>query len=135
MRSKLHYLATFVLVSIACVNIWAFNQYVSRFPPKEADERVIWEQRLAAIQSVLISAGYRNGDVGYLPAGALKGQTTAREEVDWVHVRYTMIPLNVLYNTVEAPFVVAQFTGEVAGFTKLYDPGNGWALYQRKSSQ
>ena len=96
MRSKLHYLATFVLVSIACVNIWAFNQYVSRFPPKEADERVIWEQRLAAIQSVLISAGYRNGDVGYLPAGALKGQTTAREEVDWVHVRYTMIPLNVL---------------------------------------
>ena len=136
MRSGLCYVAGIAVTVIACVNIWQFNQYVSGFPPKESDHRFIWERRLTGVQAALIKAGYHSGNIGYMPAGVLKGNpATDREQVDWVHVRYTMIPLNVLENTLDAPFVVAETSGDLKGFTRLYETPDGWVLFQRNSSQ
>ena len=135
MRSILCYAAGIVVTVIACANIWQFNQYVSSFAPREFDYRFIWEQRLRGVREVLITAGYRSGNIGYMPAGVLKGNPkTEGEQVDWIHVRYTMIPLNVLENTLDAPFVVAE-SRNLEGFTRLYETGDGWALFQRNSSQ
>ena len=136
MRSALCRLATVVLVAVACVNIWHFNQYVSNLPPRASDDRIIWERRLSGIRVALWKAGYHSGNVGYMPAGVLKGNPrTSRENVDWVQVRYAMIPLNVLQDTLEAPFVVAEFPGDLDGFSTLYDARNGLVLLQRKPQQ
>jgi hypothetical protein len=136
MRSILCYAAGIVVVVISCVNVLHFNGYVSNLPPRHLDERFIWEQRLAGIRAVLSEAGYNKGDVGYMPAGVLQGHPrTDREVVDWIQVRYAMIPLNVVQDTLEAQFVVAEFSGDLEGFTKLYDARNGWALFRRNSQR
>lgn len=136
MRSGLRYLAAIVLVACACVNIGHFTRYVSNLPPRQSDDRIIWEQRLSGIRDALRKAGYNSGTVSYMPAGVLQGrQRTEREDVDWVQVRYAMIPLNVLQDTLDAPYVVAESSGSLEGFTTLYDARNGWVLLQRKSQQ
>lgn len=120
----------------AGVNIWQFNQNVWNLPPRESDHRIIWEQRLSGIREALRSAGYARGNIGYMPAGVLQGKPrTEREGVDWVQVRYAMIPLNVLQDTLDAPYVVAESSGSLEGFTTVYDPHNGWVLLQRNSPQ
>ena len=136
MRSTLCRLSIVVLIAVACVNIGHFNQYVSNLPPRASDDRIIWERRLSGIREALWKAGYHSGNVGYMPAGVLKGNPrTSREDVDWVQVRYAMIPLNVLQETLDARFVVAEFQGNLEGFTTLYDAKNGLVLLQRKSQQ
>ena len=132
-RSNLRYLAGILLVVCSCINIAHFVQYVSNLPPRQSDDRIIWEQRLTGIRDALRKAGYTTGNIGYMPAGVLQGRPrTGREDVDWVQVRYAMIPLNVLQDTLDAPYVVAESSGGLDGFTTLYDAHNGWVLLQRK---
>jgi hypothetical protein len=136
MRSNLRYLAGVVLVACACVNIGHFSRYVSYLPPRQSDDRIIWEQRLTGIREALRKAGYNSGNIGYMPAGVLQGRArTEREDVDWVQVRYAMIPLNVLQDTLDAPYVVAESSNGLEGFTTAYEAHNGWVLLQRKSRQ
>jgi len=136
MRSKLRYLVGVVLVACACVNIGQFSRYVSNIPPRQSDDRIIWEQRLTGIREALRKAGFNSGNIGYMPAGVLQGRArTDREDVDWVQVRYAMIPLNVLQDTLDAPYVVAESSSGLEGFTTVYEARNGWVLLQRKSRQ
>ena len=133
MRSKLRYLAGAVVVVCACVNIAHFTQYVFNLPPRPSDDRIIWEQRLDGIRDALRKAEYSSGAIGYMPAGVLQGKSrTEREDVDWVQVRYALIPLNVLQDTLDAPYVIAQSSREVEGFTTVFDAHNGWLLLQKK---
>jgi hypothetical protein len=54
---------------------------------------------------------------------------TEREDVDWVQVR--LIPLNVLQDTLEAPYVIAETSRGVDGFATIYNPNNGWVLLKK----
>ena len=136
MRSNLRYIAGIIVVVCATLNIGQFARYVFNLPPRQSDDRIIWEQRLDGIRNALRKAGYNSGDIGYVPAGVLQGTArTEREDVDWVQVRYAMIPLNVLQDSLEAPYVIAESTHEVEGFTTFYDGSNGWILLQKKAPQ
>jgi hypothetical protein len=136
MRPKLRYLACVVVIICATLNIAQFTRHVINMPPRQSDDRIIWEQRLEGIRNALRKAGYTSGNIGYMPQGVLNGKArTEREDVDWVQVRYAMIPLNVLQDSVDAPYVIAESTHSLEGFTTLYDGRNGWILLQRKVPQ
>jgi hypothetical protein len=93
----------------------------------------MWEHRLAGIRGMLTKVKYTSGNIGYMPAGVLQGnRRTEREDVDWVQVRYAMIPLNVLQDSLDAPYVIAESSRAVDGFETIYDGGNGWILLQKK---
>ena len=136
MRLKLRYLAGVVVIICAILNIAQFTRHIFNLPPRQSDDRIIWEQRLDGIRNALRKAGYTSGDIGYMPAGVLMGKArTEREDVDWVQVRYAMIPLNVLQDNLDAPYVIAESTHSLEGFTTLHDGGNGWILLQRNVPQ
>jgi len=132
MITRLRYLAAIALVLYAIVNVGRFAQHFLTYPPRESDDRVIWEKRLTGIRNALIRVKYNSGNIGYMPAGVLKGKRrTEREDVDWVQVRYAMIPLNVLQDSLDAPYVIAESSRTVDGFETIYDGGNGWILLQK----
>jgi hypothetical protein len=133
MITKFRYLAGLVLVLCAIVNVGWFAQHVLlTYPPRETDDRIRWEKRLTGIRNALIRVSYNSGDIGYMPAGVLQGrQRTEREDVDWVQVRYAMIPLNVLQDSLDAPYVIAESSHSVEGFETIYE-GNGLMLLQKK---
>lgn len=133
MITKFRYLAAVALVLCAIVNVGWFAQHVFTYPPRESDDRIMWEKRLTGIRNALIRVRYNNGNIGYMPGGVLQGkQRTQREDVDWVQVRYAMIPLNVLQDSMDAPYVIAESSRPVEGFETIYDAGNGLILLQKK---
>src|SRR4051812_28983881 len=133
MIAKLRYIAAAVLVVCAFVNLGQFVKDIFTFPPRQTDDRIIWEQRLTGIRNALRKAEYTSGNIGYMPAGVLRGNPrTDREDVDWVQVRYAMIPLNVVQDSLNAPYVIAESSDDVEGFDTLYDGHNGLILLQRK---
>ena len=133
MIARLRYLAAAFLVVCAFVNVGQFIEDVFTFPPRESDDRIIWEQRLTGIRNALRKVDYNSGNIGYMPAGVLQGnRRTDREDVDWVQVRYAMIPLNVLQDSLDAPYVIAESSRDVDGFETAYDGHNGWILLQKK---
>jgi hypothetical protein len=130
---KLRYLAALAVVVCAFLNVGRFIEIAFTFPPRETDDRIIWEQRLMGIRGALIRARYTSGNIGYMPAGVLQGKKrTEREDVDWVQVRYAMIPLNVLQDSLDAPYVIAESSHGVDGFETVFDGGNGWLLLEKK---
>ena len=133
MITKLRHLAGLALVLCAIVNIgWFAQRVVLTYPPRETDDRIKWEKRLIGIRNALIRARYTSGNIGYMPSGVLQGkQRTEREDVDWVQVRYAMIPLNVLQDSLNAPYVIAESSYPVPGFETLYE-GDGLMLLQKK---
>jgi hypothetical protein len=132
MRARLRYVLGVALVLCACVNIGQFAHDVFNLPPRQSDDRIIWERRLDGIRDALRKEGYTSGPIGYMPAGVLQGKPrTEREDVDWVQVRYALIPLNVLQDTLEAPYVIAETSGGVDGFATIYNPNNGWVLLKK----
>jgi len=135
MMARLRCLAIAALVLCAVVNVGRFAHVALTYPPRESDDRIIWEQRLNGIRGELTRLKYTSGTIGYMPAGVLQGnRRTVREDVDWVQVRYTMIPLNVLQDSLDAPYVIAESSGpvDVDGFETILDGGNGWILLQKK---
>jgi hypothetical protein len=133
MMARLRCIAAAVLVFCAFVNLAQFMKDIFTFPPRQTDDRVVWEQRLTGIRNALRKAEYNSGNIGYMPAGVLQGKVrTDREDVDWVQVRYAMIPLNVLQDSLDAPYVIAESAQDVAGFETVYDGHNGLILLQKK---
>ena len=133
MIARLRYLAAALVVVCAFVNVGQFIKDVFTFPPRQSDDRIVWEQRLTGIRNALLKANYTSGNIGYMPAGVLQGnQRTSKEDVDWVQVRYAMIPLNVLQDSLDAPYVIAESSHEVDGFETVYDGQNGLILLQKK---
>ena len=133
MIAILRWLAAAVLIVCAFVNLGQFIEDIFTFPPRQTDDRVLWEQRLTGIRNALRKANYNSGNVGYMPAGVLQGkERTDREDVDWVQVRYAMIPLNVLQDSLDAPYVIAESSSGVDGFETVFDGRNGLILLQKK---
>src|SRR5262245_18887031 len=114
MIRRFRHLAALALVLCGLVNVGRFAQKAFTYPHRETDDRIICEQRLNGIRNALIRVQYTSGTIGYMPAGVLQGKRrTAREDVDWVQVRYAMIPLNVLQDSLEAPYVIAESSHDV----------------------
>ena len=141
-RSLLSFIVAILVVAAACANIWRFTGNVAKLPPRESDGRIIWENRLREIQQTLVAAHYRSGDVGYVAASVLKGHPrSAQDEVNWILARYVLIPLNLRQDSLDAPYVIADFSGSEPapeipeGFVQAYDAHNGLLLLQRQSRQ
>ena len=133
MIRRFRHLAALALVVCGIVNVGRFAQHALTYPPRETDDRIIWERRLTGIRNELIRIQYTSGDIGYMPAGVLQGKRrTQREDVDWVQVRYAMIPLNVLQDSTDAPYVIAESSYDVDGFETIYNGRNGLLLLRKK---
>ena len=141
-RSLLSLVVAIVIVAVACANIWRFTENVAKLPPREADGRVIWENRLGEIQRKLLAARYTSGDIGFMPGSVLRGQQrSVQDDVNWVLARYVLIPLNVKQDSMDAPYVIADFSGSAGppqipdGFIQAYDAHDGLLLLRRQSRQ
>jgi hypothetical protein len=110
--------------------------------PREADVAVISEDQLRFVRDVLMKAGYWRGDVGYMPAGVLRGQPpTQRDDDQWILTRYVMIPWNIRRDNLDAPYVLVDGTRTStpvetpAGFARIYASANGLVLFKNLSVQ
>ena len=142
LKDRTRFVVEIILVAAVFANLWRLTQTLKPVKPREADEMVVWENRLAPVRGALIEARYSERDLGYMPAGVLNGRPrTADEDIHWVQARYVMIPWNLLQNSLAARYVIADFTGSEfrpavpAGFTKLYDSNDGLILIERTSPQ
>jgi len=137
-RPKLRFL---LAVAIACsvpINIWRALDDLRTLPTPGKDDVSSWEARLTEIEAALIRAHYRSGDIGYMPAGVLKGRPrTPSEDINWAIARYVLIPLNLKQDSLDPPFVIADFSGETdrqipQGFTSVYEEPDGLVLMKKK---
>ncbi|HEY2380465.1 MAG TPA: hypothetical protein VGK48_04715 [Terriglobia bacterium] len=132
-------LVSALLVFVSFLNLVQLNQTLRWVKPREADDVVVWEDRLRFIRDELMKAGYWRGDVGYMPAGILNGRPqTLDDDRNWVQARYGMIPWNLLQNSSSAPYVLVDATRINApahipeGFSKVYESKTGLILLKRR---
>ena len=130
------------IVVVAFLNLWQVNKSLRWVRPREADDVVILEDRLRYVRNALMKDGYWRGDVGYVPAGVLRGASaTSRDDQQWVLVRYVMIPWNVLQNVSAVPYVLVDGTRTgkpiqpPEGFSTVYDSTDGFVLLKRVPRQ
>src|SRR5262245_62011134 len=140
-RNGLQYVAGLALVVMACVNAGAYLLSVADIPPRSSEDTVAWETRLLQIRYTLLLSGYSRGDVGYMPANVLRGsKRTKDDDINWVHARYTLIPLNVKQDSLDAPYVIIDYRGDPSvpmapsGFTVKYDDAVNSMLLLRRMS-
>ena len=137
--NRLQFLAGVALVVAAFLNLGQFHHSLAILPIREQEEMVVWETRLSGIRYALTLAQYESGaPVGYISGAALRGlPSTPEHSTRWAQARYVMIPWNVVQDTMEARYVIVDSSGEnvnvevPAGFTKVYDSGDGLLLLQR----
>jgi len=110
--------------------------------PRNQDDVVVLEQRMIGVRNALLEVRYRGGDLGYMPAGVLNGNSkTDAESARFVQASYVMIPWQLREDTLAAPYVIVDSSLDRAeihipdGFTKLYDSGDGFVLLQKTRQQ
>ncbi len=130
------------IVVAAGLNLWSFIYQASTLKPRREEPVVISESRIIGVRDALLKAHYLHGDVGYIPGRVLEGGArTIEEDTDWLHFRYGMIPWNLVQDTLNAPFVVLDFTrwtdpAELpSGFVAVYESGDGLILLRRANPQ
>jgi hypothetical protein len=131
-----------ILVAFTYWNLWSFSVGVGRLPAREYDPVVAWEDKFLRIHYALITEDYHSGNIEYVTARSLRGEPrTVEDDLHWFHLKYVAIPLNLVRNMPDTPYVLGDFTSgdpipEVPeGLTKLHDSGNGLILYKRNASQ
>ena len=122
--------AGIVIVSGAALNLWRAVGNAAGLS-HNSDDLISWENHLRGIRGELVAAHYRTGSIGYMPLEVLRGhKRTEREDVNWVEVRWVLIPFKVLQDSLDAPYVILDSTGshgapEVpAGFASYYEDGS-----------
>jgi hypothetical protein len=141
-RSILQRIAGLVVIVVACWNVWTLTLRVLTFGSREEDSNVVFERLWIPFFIEFVKADYRIGDVGYITARTLRGeQPTNDDKVRRVNFYYAAIPLNVVPDTLNAPFVIADFAVSgppdqlPQGFDKVYDGGNGLMLLKRGAAK
>lgn len=137
-RSGLEIIAAILVLAGAFNNIWEFTGFVSRFPPREADAMVLWEKRYQKIHDQLIRERYTNGKIGFVTSRSLEQRPlTEQDDQNWAALRYTSIPMLLIKNDLNVPYLLADFTHDtpqsrmIEGFTPIEDSGDGLILYKR----
>jgi hypothetical protein len=130
------------LVGIAFLNLWGLNLTLRWVKPREADDTVVLEDHFRYIRDALMKAGYWRGDIGYMPAGVLRGHArTLEDDRQWVLIRYVMIPWNVRQDSLDAPYVLIDgrrtdgITEAPVGFAKIYGSMDGMVLVRKLSAK
>jgi hypothetical protein len=138
MKARLRLLISIALAGVAFLNLWDLNLTLRRVKTREADDAVVLEDRLRFVRDALMKAGYRRGDIGYMPAGVLSGRPrTLEDDKQWAIVRYVMIPWNVRQDSLDAPYILIDGTrtggiiGPPVGFTQIYDSMSGLVLVRK----
>jgi hypothetical protein len=131
-----------IVVAVAVWNIWMFTLFVMQVPPRDLNRTVVWEKRFEPIREVLHSARYRMGDLGYVTARGLRGEPVSDAEfINRAELYYVVIPWNLIQNTVDAPYVIGDFTFNEPtpelpqGLVKVFDPGNGLILFRGRAAK
>src|SRR5262245_21582005 len=136
MRSAVKLIVLIALVAVACWNIGVSTCFILRLPPREVNEVEAWQKEWEPIQTRLIREGYGIGDVGYITARSLRGEEPSeREIVERTLLYYAAIPLNLVRNKMNSPFILANFKDEKPihmppGLAVVYDSGHGLVLFK-----
>jgi hypothetical protein len=109
----------------------------SQSSPREADDIVIHEQRLAPMRQHLTFSGYK-GEVGFITdTDLVPGRLwNDRDGAVWGQTQYVMLPWLLVHGKRDTPFVIASFPDRVPdvpleGYSKVFDAGNGFVLLRR----
>jgi len=136
-RSALAVLAAVAIVVCAYVNVVSSYQRITYLPPRELDEVIVKEARLAPIRLNLLSTGYQ-GDIAFVTNRTLQQlPKTPEDEKQWGQFQYSILPWKLVRDRMNTPFVLADFwdgTPDHAldALEKFYDAGNGLILFREK---
>jgi hypothetical protein len=141
-RSMLQRLTGLVVVIVACWNVWALTLVALSYGSRESNRNVVLEKIWRPIFHEFVEAKYRLGDVGYVTARTLRGEPPTEDDVvRRVGFYYAAIPLNIVPDKLDSPFLLADFTlsgppDELPeGFEKVYDSGDGLLLLKHRATQ
>jgi hypothetical protein len=130
------------VAAVAFLNLWDFVEQASSQQPRKEDQVGVAEWRLRWIRDALYKAHYLRGDIAYIPGRVLDGGAQTPDETsDWMITHYVMIPWNVVENTLNAPYLILDYSRWdkpvvlPAGFTTVYDSGDGLMLLRKLESQ
>jgi hypothetical protein len=105
--------------------------------PREADDVVIQEQRLALVRQHLTWIGYK-GEIGFITdTDLVPGRPwNDRDSTVWGQTQYVMLPWKVLRGSRDTPFVIASFPNGVQavplkGYSTFLDLGDGFIVLRR----
>lgn len=110
---------------------------------REVDSVVELETLFSPIRNTLAEEEhYRSGDIAYASVRILKGEPiNDRDNDHWARLRYAAIPLNLIQDIRNVPYVIGDFTDgtpvpeTIEGFIKIADPGAGLVLYKRTATR
>ena len=104
-------------------------------PPRETEEIVMLEKRLAPIRENLLAIDYR-GEIALITNQVLAGlPPKAEDNKKWGQFQYVLIPWVVVRDKQNTPVVLADFSDgppavALEGLSKVYDDGNGLILFR-----
>jgi len=139
-RSTLISAAQIGLIAVVCWNLRAFTSQTLKLPARGVHDIVGWEKAWEPIGAFL-HAKYELGDIGYVTARSLRGEPLSeREDVSRIELYYVVIPLNLVPNRTDTPFVLADFTAErpnklPPGLEEVVDSGRGLVLLKNTLSR
>lgn len=137
-KQVLRFASAVAVVLCAYWNVVAFDLASENVAPRESDEIVRQEKRLAPIRQILIENRYPNGEIAFITNRELAGLPPLPEEdKQWAQAQYVMIPWVLDRQKRSTPFIIADFwdgapTSTSDRLSKLYDAGDGLVLFQRR---
>lgn len=129
-------LAGAAIVVCAYWNLITFDIISNNLSPRETEEIVIQERRLAPVRQLLIKNRY-DGEVAFATRRSLAGLPPAFEDdKHWGQAQYVLLPWVLDRDKRDLPFVIADFWDgpsmtELEHLSKVYE-GDGLVLFQRK---
>src|SRR5262245_53804079 len=100
-------LAASVVIIVACWNVCTLTLLVLNFGPRENNATEAFERIWAPFFNEFVKEHYRIGDVGYITARTLRGEPPNNDDVvRRVSFYYAAIPLNVVPDKLDAPFIL-----------------------------
>ena len=110
--------------------------------PRQANDVVMWESRFVKLREALLREKYAEGKIAYETARSLTRKSAADyDDLHWVELRFVAIPLLLVRNDLDTPYVIADFTDGVPpppipdNLIKIEESGNGLVLFKRKVVQ
>jgi hypothetical protein len=130
-------IAAAAIVVCAYWNLAKDYNATSQMSPREADDVVIQEQRLALVRQHLTWIGYK-GEIGFITdTDLVPGRPwNDRDSTVWGQTQYVMLPWKVLRGRRDTPFVIASFpngvqTVPLKAYSTFLDLGDGLILLRR----
>jgi hypothetical protein len=121
------------LIAVACWNVADYTATVFALRTVSTDVAG-WDKLWEPMRGYLANAGYQIGDLGFVTTTSVRNGTMTEEEgLHRFYLYYAVIPLNLVPNKLDAPYVVGHFLrgkpdNLPPGLIEVYDPGNGLIL-------